>query len=294
MSDQSRDRWATWLLERRHGGDPEQHRRVLDRVGRIRDRVLDQAKIETGNTVLDVGTGDGLIAFGALERVGGNGTAIFSDISADLLDHGRALATEMGVLDRCRFIQAHADDLAGIADESVDVVTTRSVLAYVPDKARALREFARVLRGGGRISLYEPINRHCYPEPVDQLDGYDVAAVQAEADKIKAFLANAEPAHPNPMIDFDERDLLRHAERAGFDERHLELRLDIAPHQPSDWTTFLRAAPNPLTPTLEQAMTTALIPEERARFTVHLRPLVERGDGTFAVAVAYLWGTKRQ
>jgi ubiquinone/menaquinone biosynthesis C-methylase UbiE len=42
---------------------------------------------------------------------------------------------------------------------SVDVVTTRSVLIYVKDRARAFAEFARVLRPGGRTSLYEPINR---------------------------------------------------------------------------------------------------------------------------------------
>jgi ubiquinone/menaquinone biosynthesis C-methylase UbiE len=51
-----------------------------------------------------------------------------------------------------------ADSLTEIADRSVDVITTRSVLIYVKDKAAALREFYRVLRSGGRISLFEPIN----------------------------------------------------------------------------------------------------------------------------------------
>jgi ubiquinone/menaquinone biosynthesis C-methylase UbiE len=53
---------------------------------------------------------------------------------------------------------ASADSLADIADASVDVVTTRSVLIYVKDKAAALREFYRVVRPGGRISIHEPIN----------------------------------------------------------------------------------------------------------------------------------------
>jgi arsenite methyltransferase len=39
-------------------------------------------------------------------------------------------------------------------------LTTRSVLIYVADKAGAFREFHRVLRPGGRISLFEPINRY--------------------------------------------------------------------------------------------------------------------------------------
>jgi SAM-dependent methyltransferase len=59
---------------------------------------------------------------------------------------------------RCRFVLASAESLTGIADASVDVVTTRSVLIYVKDKAAALREFYRVLRPGGRISVFEPVN----------------------------------------------------------------------------------------------------------------------------------------
>jgi ubiquinone/menaquinone biosynthesis C-methylase UbiE len=91
--------------------------------------------------VLDVGAGDGLIAFGALNRLGPSGRVIFSDISQDLLDHCRAAAAAEGQLDRCRYVLASAESLTGIADASVDVVTARSVLIYVKDKAAALREF---------------------------------------------------------------------------------------------------------------------------------------------------------
>ena len=66
-------------------------------------------------------------------------SVVFCDISQDLLDHCRAAAAAEGLLDRCRFILASADSLGGIADASVDVVTTRSVLIYVTDKAEALQ-----------------------------------------------------------------------------------------------------------------------------------------------------------
>ncbi len=83
---------------------------------------------------------------------------VFSDISQDLLDHCRAAAAAEGLLDRCRFVLASADSLDGVADASVDVVTARSVLIYVKDKAEALRAFYGVLRPGGRISVFESIN----------------------------------------------------------------------------------------------------------------------------------------
>src|SRR5919205_896569 len=157
MSSTTRDRWAEWLAERRFGGDPEHRATVLSELVRTRDSVLDRAELRVGETLLDVGCGEGLIGFGALER--GAGVVIFSDISTDLLEFCREAAAGLGLEGRCRFVESPADDLEPIADESVDVVTTRSVLIYVKEKAAAFGEFARVLRPGGRISLWEPINR---------------------------------------------------------------------------------------------------------------------------------------
>ena len=286
------DRWAAWLLERRHGGDAEELRRTLDRLAAVRDRVLDHAAVAPGETVLDVGAGDGLVAFGALERVGARGTIIFADVSQDLLDHDRVLAERLGAAGRCRFVLAPAEDLRPIADATVDAVTTRSVLAYVANKRRAFAEFARVLRPGGRISLYEPVNRHGYPEPPDRFDGYAVGPIQDLAARVVAAGDGDGPADSDPMLGFDERDLLAWAEASGFAERHLELRVDVRPHAPRRWETVLRSSPNPLAPTLEEAMAATLTPDETARFTAHLRPQVERGEGTFTTAVAYLWATR--
>ena len=147
----TRDKWAEWLAERRCGGDRAYEAEMLEELAEARDRVLDHAALQAGETLLDVGCGDGLIAFGALER--GAALAIFSDISQDLLDRCTALAKERGLAGRSQFALTGADDLSVIADESVDVVTTRSVLIYVERKQTALAEFFRVLRPGGRVSL---------------------------------------------------------------------------------------------------------------------------------------------
>src|SRR5436309_12176624 len=117
----TRDRRAEWILSRRFGGDAAAGE-VLEGLRKVRDRVLDRAELLEGETLLDVGCGDGLISFGALER--GAARVIFSDVSQDLLDVSRELANGDP---RTAFVLAGAEDLSAIPDESVDVVTTRSV-----------------------------------------------------------------------------------------------------------------------------------------------------------------------
>jgi ubiquinone/menaquinone biosynthesis C-methylase UbiE len=290
------DFWAEWMLQRRFGGDPAAQAEMLRALAGVRDRVLDGARLAPGETLLDVGTGDGLIAFGALDRLGPTGEVIFSDISVDLLDHCRALAQDLGVLARCRFVPAAADDLAPIAAATVDVVTTRSVLIFVRAKARALREFYRVLRPGGRISLFEPINRFGYPEPETRFAGYDVTPVAGLAGAVRRVFQGRQPPETNTLLDFDERDLLTFAEEAGFREIHLTLEATIgqgAPLGPSrQWEVFLHSAPNPLAPTRAEALAEALSPADAARFVAHLRPLVEAGAGERRSARAFLAAVK--
>src|SRR5271165_7431867 len=113
---EARDRWYSWLCDVRHGGDSAEQERVRQALYPVRDQVLDRASLSPGDTLLDVGTGDGLIAFGALDRLGPSGRVIFSDISRDLLDHCRAAVSAAGQLDRCEFVLAAADRLAAVPD----------------------------------------------------------------------------------------------------------------------------------------------------------------------------------
>jgi arsenite methyltransferase len=288
------DRWHRWLLDVRFGGDSAARQQDLaEFLYPVRDRVLDKARLRPGDTVLDVGTGDGLLAFGALERLGPEGHVIFSDISPDLLDHCREAAAAEGVLDRCRFLLAPADRLSAVADGSVDVATTRSVLIYVKDKAGALREFYRVLGRGGRISLFEPINVLMSLAVPDLFSGYDVTPVRAQAAKVRALFESIQPPGEDPMLDFDERDLLRHAQDAGFAEIDLDLRVSVKTRkEPVPWDLFTRVSGNPLVPTLGEAMEAVLSPQEAAEFTAHLKPLVESGAGQLRRALAYVTAIK--
>lgn len=292
MAEAALDRWATWILERRFGGDPKQAERAMRELARVRERVIEGAAIRDGDVVLDVGAGDGLIAFGALELVGKRGKVIFADVSQDLLDVSRGLAHDLGEAERCEFVLARAEDLEPVADESIDVVTTRSVVIYVKEKQRAFDEFHRVLKHGGRLSIFEPINSFGFPEPEDRYFGFDVSPVADLAAKVKR--AEERLADDATLVDFDERDLVTFAERAGFQTVDLtyEARVEhqARPNWLADasWDTFLRIAPNPLAPTLAELVDRALAPEEAERFLDHLKPQYEGRNGTSRNAVAYV------
>lgn len=274
---------------RRFGGDPETRRRFLANLEATRDKVLDRAELREGETLLDVGCGEGLIGFGALER--GAGEVIFSDVSSDLLDFCREAAGELGMLDRCRFVEAAAADLGAIAEDSVDIVTTRSVLIYVTRKQAAFDEFARVLRPGGRTSVFEPINRFALRD-ADTWAGYDLGPLDGIGKKLRAVYEALQPRDSDPMLDFDERDLIRLAETAGFFPIRLDLDAVIESTPPRAWDGFLNSSGNPNIPTLAEAMEQALTPDERDRLVEHLRPQVEQGLGEWRMASAYLVATK--
>jgi arsenite methyltransferase len=298
VPDTVQDRWAAWVLDRRFGGEPEQAERAMRKLGPVRDHVLEGAAVRDGDVVLDVGAGDGLIAFGALPLVGERGKVIFSDVSQELLDVSRGLAGELDVLDRCDFVLARAEELGPLADESVDVVTTRSVVIYVEEKQRAFNTFHRVLRPGGRLSMFEPINSFTFPEPEHEYMGFDVAPIAGLVRRVEAAYNRLAGNGDSTLIDFDEGDLIAFAERADF--RKVELTYeatverDAGAHWGNDagWDTFLRVAPNPLAPSLAETIDDALSPEEAERFVSHLRPLFEGKKGTSRSAVAYLRAVK--
>jgi ubiquinone/menaquinone biosynthesis C-methylase UbiE len=284
----STDKWARWVLSRRDGEDRALRRQLAPALHAYRDGVLARAAIEPGDVVLDVGTGAGLIGLGALERVGPDGKVIFSDVSADLLAECRRQA---GDDPRCSFLHASADDLTGVADSGVDVVTTRSVLMYLADQRPAFAEFARVLRPGGRLSIFEPINRFLVGRDEDQWLGLDLAPVADLVAKVKTVYRASEPDE-EPIVAFDERDLLARVEEAGFTGIEMDYRAQVGvllDGPPLDWDAVRRTAPNPLVPTYAEAMEATLTGAERARLDDVIRARIAAGaPRRLTLATAYL------
>jgi arsenite methyltransferase len=167
--------------------------------------------------VVDVGAGTGLLALGAVGRVGPDGDVLAIDISADALEELRANTTAPNL----SYLVGSAEVLP-LMDEAVDAVVTRSVLIYVGDKAEAAREFHRVLRRDGRVSLFEPINSR----NLRLYQGVDLAPLGELGERLRER-TDATYADPeDPMLNFDESDLEQFFAEAGFVDVRLELGAD--------------------------------------------------------------------
>ena len=95
-------------------------------------------------------------------------------------------------------------------------------------------------------------------------------------------------------MNFDERDLVRLAESAGFDEVNLKLELRVGSPEEKmrDWNEVYLTAPNPKIPCLKDAVSQTLTEVEAEQFLSHLRSQVEINQARTKGALAYLWAVK--
>ena len=109
------------------------------------------ARVQSGETVLDVGSGAGMDLLLAAQRVGPEGRAIGVDMTDEMILACREAAREAG-LDNVELRKGDIHDLPA-GDSSVDVVISNGVLNLAHDKRRAFSEVFRILRPGGRLQL---------------------------------------------------------------------------------------------------------------------------------------------
>lgn len=294
------DPWYAWVTEGQYGKDKEFAERLRGVQGRVVNRVLDNGRVGEGKVLLDVGSGDGLVGFLAAERVGAKGKIIFSDISPGLVDVCRAKAEERSIPCAAEFIRAAVEDLGAIADGTVDVVTSRSVLMYSGDKPKAFSEIFRVLRGGGVYTGFEPINRFGADEPGRGellYMGFDFSEIAELAEPVLREiqpLSRAAALREDPILNYDERDLLRLLKDAGFGFIRLEYEATMTPPTTPqmDWEHIYTIPQNPTVPSLEEAARRALPEEERQVFVKYARNLVATLTPPFRQAFSYLVGVK--
>lgn len=117
----------------------------------LHDDMLTLAQLRSGESVLDLACGTGVVSIAAAQAVGPTGSVVGVDIADAMVAAADARAKGLG-LTQARFARMDAEQLA-LPDARFDAALCALGLMYMPDPTAALRELNRVLRPGGRAVL---------------------------------------------------------------------------------------------------------------------------------------------
>ena len=147
------DRYCTIELGGAHLGavaSLEERGRARGYLGIIA-AVVDALDVRSGQRVLEVGCGTGVLCRWLAGRTGGAAPVVGVDINRYFLREAAALAAREGLAERIEFREGDAKALP-FNDASFDAVLCATVLEEV-DADRALAEMVRVVRPGGRVGV---------------------------------------------------------------------------------------------------------------------------------------------
>ena len=190
-TEQTLERYAHFLRRTKEMGVVG-HRGGLKATGDL----LQMCDLQAGQRILEVGCGSGYTACTTAKQHQASVVAV--DLESHLLARARERARSMRVEESVALARADARHLP-FADASFDGVICESVLAFLEDKASALREFHRVLKPGGFLVNSEVT--FLTPPPDDFL-----AAIRGAAPKVPGALA----------IPVDPQEHQRLLEETGF------------------------------------------------------------------------------
>ena len=125
---------------------------------------FDIAELQTGETVVDLGSGSGTDAFVAALKVGAKGKVIGFDMTDEQLEKSNRLRDEDG-FSSVEFCKGYIEKIS-CEDNSVDVVISNGVFNLSADKDAVFNEVARVLKPGGRMAIADIVTEKHLPEGI--------------------------------------------------------------------------------------------------------------------------------
>ena len=202
---------------------------TLDRwYGEATRQMLDLARIQPGQRILDIAAGAGEPAVSAAERVGPGGYVLATDISEGIVELALEVARERGLEQvETRVMDGEKLDLP---DASFDAVLCRLGLMYMPHPVTALREWRRALRAGGRVAVV------VFSTP----DRNSWGAVPASIIRRRAQLRPPVPGQPGPFSLGGPGVLEGLFRQAGLADP--EIRAVPVPHRAASAAEYVRVA----------------------------------------------------
>lgn len=137
------------------GGNPAENyqRYFVPAIGApVAQDLIEVARLQPSERVLDAGCGTGVVTRLAAERVGVSGRVAGLDVTPGMLAVARSQAPSGVSID---WYEASAEAMP-LPDEAFDVVLCHMALQFIPNKLAALREMRRVLAPGGRALVTVP------------------------------------------------------------------------------------------------------------------------------------------
>lgn len=124
------------------------------------------AKINKGDTVIDLGSGAGNDAFIARHEAGESGKVIGIDFTPAMIEKARQHAAVRG-FNNVEFRQGDIEQMPVTAN-TADVIVSNCVLNLVPDKNKVMKEIYRVLKPGGHFSISDIVLEGEMPEEIKE------------------------------------------------------------------------------------------------------------------------------
>jgi arsenite methyltransferase len=124
------------------------------------------AKLNPGETVLDLGSGGGIDVLLSARRVGPTGKAYGLDMTDEMLALANENKRKAGA-ENVEFLRGEIENIP-LPDNSVDVIISNCVINLSANKDRVLREAFRVLKPGGRFAVSDVVTRGDVPAEIRQ------------------------------------------------------------------------------------------------------------------------------